>query len=75
MAFTLVKHTIDGLALLKGDDNAPVDRPVAICCGKKPAGRVLDTIGPVGAPYYVAQLSGKFAIGTEFEVSKESKRR
>ena len=57
--------------MLQSSESAPVARQLSLCVGKKPAGVLLETIGTVSNPRFVAQLEGNWPIGTEFDVCKK----
>jgi len=71
LTFIFVKKTTGNLSLLKRDGNEAVAKPLAICVGKKRVGTVLQTIGAVSNPRFVAVLEGSWPVGTEFDVCKK----
>lgn len=74
MQFTVVGQTIGGMLLLKSDSGQPVERPAPLCLRKKKVGKVVETIGRVQDPYYLAvpdsvglKLVGKTLLPCEAE--------
>lgn len=70
LTFTFIKKTVGNYSLLKREGNEPVAKPVAICVGKRKAGAVVETIGAVREPRFLALLEGSWPVGTEFDVCK-----
>ncbi len=64
MDFTLVSKCADSTAILSGPIE-PVSRPAMLFCKGLPAGTVLETIGRVGKPLYVAKLAADLPIGSK----------
>ncbi len=67
MAFHLLSSCTDGTSVLVGDDAKPVAEPRPVFVAGKRAGRVIETIGRVEKPLYVAKLDAKFPEGTALE--------
>ena len=67
MEFRLLSHCIDGTSVLVGDDSKPVAAPRPVFVAGKRAGRILETIGRVEKPLYVAKLDAKLPRGTVLE--------
>jgi|GEM_PF-2562024 len=60
MQFTALRRTIDGLYLLKCSEPARFDQPIALCTedGTR-VGKLVETIGRVSSPLYLATSQGK----------------
>lgn len=55
-SFALVRPTLNGLVLLESGGVVPVERPKPLFNAGKKVGRILETIGRVDSPLYVAAL-------------------
>ncbi|MEK6923688.1 MAG: hypothetical protein AABW54_00430 [Candidatus Micrarchaeota archaeon] len=75
MTFKLIKQTTEGLSLLGSDDAAPVARKYPLAAGRRRAGVLMETIGTVASPFYIARLEGNWPVGSEFEISVSKRSR
>ena len=67
MAFRLLSSCADGTSVLAGDDAKPVAEPRPVSVAGKRAGRIIETIGRVEKPLYVAKLDARLSEGTVLE--------
>lgn len=60
MEFTVMQRTIGGMYLLKGQQGGAIAKPIAVFDekGKKQIGKIVETIGRVKEPFYLAVLAG-----------------
>lgn len=74
VSFHLIKPTLNSLVLLEGNGIEPVGKPTPIYCSNRKVGKILETIGRVENPIYVARLepnetAGKLA-GRKLTINK-----
>ncbi len=75
MDFTVLRKTVGNMYLLSGDDHQEAiakPMPVFDANGKNKVGKVVETIGRVKQPYYLAVLdNGEKLVGTTIKALLE----
>lgn len=68
MRFRVLKQTLGGRLLLAAEEAQAVAKPLSLRLGRKKVGAMVETIGRVSSPLYVAEAeSAKKLVGKELE--------